>query len=410
MVASYNYSMATFGFRASKSASSLTFSRMHRSFSAVETSSSRSRGVAREMATGTEICVCVLGLSRGERLSFHSGEGVGKSCLCYRLMHPGHDEYVQDHPSLLALHEFESSVINNDHFVYWGSSTQVFARSGKERPVAIHVVENTVFYEDVTSLPFNSQRSQPDDVNKYVRRAIAYLESPGKVSYCTRDSIGLQDDSYQAQQYPSNINSLSRGYLIAVDVSLTGVAFDAQMQRVEKMLPLLRKKKGLILVATKRDNYSATSLEILKEFKKKQGITLIETSAHSNYNVAAAFRAVAAKVVSERVEVPSFEEAAQAQLLEKTRLRGHFRDFLKKFSNNSSSRLAAVNKTEEYKKCRSCIGNYETNKLFALHLLELRNREMYAGAYDDPERREEFLEEFVEDHPDFTPYKEDANK
>ena len=82
------------------------------------------------MATIGGVCVpefvaCVVGLSKGRGEDFTKHHGIGKSCLCYRFVHPGIDDYIDEHQSLLALHEFENAVINNVHFLYWGSVVTV---------------------------------------------------------------------------------------------------------------------------------------------------------------------------------------------------------------------------------------------------------------------------------------------
>ena len=206
----------------------------------------------RKPAMCSEVMISVLGLSRGQGHSFNNGEGVGKSCLCYRFVHPGFDDYVSDHPSLLALHEFESSAINSAHFLYWGYSKQTFlARLGKgERTVTVHAVENTVLYQDVTSKPFanSSGHGKPDNIDAYIKRALGRMECRGKISYWTRDAISLPD-TYRAQRYPPHTASMKRGYIVVVDVNMKGTAFDAQLQRAKKICQALKKGNHEYIIA-----------------------------------------------------------------------------------------------------------------------------------------------------------------
>ena len=112
----------------------------------------------REVKANAEFVACVVGLSRGSNEPFSTHSGVGKSCLCYRFVYPGFDDYVDDHQSILALHEFESSAINWDHFLYWGSVFKHFpikgSKSSSHAIIQVHVIEQTVFYQDETSQPF----------------------------------------------------------------------------------------------------------------------------------------------------------------------------------------------------------------------------------------------------------------
>lgn len=363
------------------------------------------------MSTKT-VVVCVLGLSRETGHSFQTGEGVGKSCLCYRFMHPGFDGYVSEHPSILALHEFESAAINNVHFVYWGSNTQTYSSRGKERSVLIHVIENTVFYQDVTSQPFTIL-TKPDDVSSYVRRAMAQIESPGKVSYRTRDAICL--DTYPTERYPHKISGMARGFIVAVDVSMEGARFDAQLDRTEKICHSLNKgRRKFVFVATKRDSYVPSSLEKLRELKKKYHTILVETSASCNYNVAVAFRAITGKILDNKLQddIPTFGQAAQNLLLEKASAKRLFKGFLGNFIQDSSERISNLESTEQYKACELVMGKFETDKLIALRLLEVRNHEIesYSGVSESSDLRLEFLEEYLDIRPDLMAYAEDLKR
>ena len=363
------------------------------------------------MSTKT-VVVCVLGLSRETGHSFQTGEGVGKSCLCSRFMHPGCDDYVSEHPSILALHEFESAAINNVHFVYWGSNKQTYSSRGKERSVLIHVVEHTVFYQDVTSQPFTIL-TKPDEVSSYARRAMAQIESPGKVSYRTRDAICL--DTYPTERYPSKISGMARGFIVVVDVSIEGVRFDSQLERADRICQSLNKRRKFILIAAKRDNYVPSSLEKLRELKKKYHTVLVETSASCNFNVAVAFRAIAGKVLQEsklQDDIPTYGQAAQNHLLEKASAKRLFRGFLSNWAQDSSERISNLEGTEQYKACQLVLGKYETDKIIALWLLQVRNHEIesYSGVNESADLRLEFLEEFLDMRSDLMLYAEDLRR
>ena len=359
----------------------------------------------------SEVLICVLGMSRGQGHVFKSGEGVGKSCLCYRFLHPGFDDYISDHPSILALHEFQSSAVNNSHFLYWGKSKHTLpGRLGRgERIVDIHVVENTVLYEDVTSKPFGPGKPA-DNIDSYLKRGMGRLESRGKVSYWTRDGISLPD-TYKPQRYPDNAGSLKRGFVVVVDVSADGCEFDAQLQRVRKMCTVLKKAdRTYILVATKMETAKEESLGKLHQMRKEAKLhaDLICTSATCNYNVVATFRIITEKVLKSchsQEEIPSFEQAAGIDLELKTKAKRSFKNFTTKWVQSSSERVQDIELTEQYRTCKGSVGKYETDRIFAFKLLETKNREMMVGVNEDSERRREFLEDFIEDHPDVGLYR-----
>lgn len=63
--------------------------------------------------------IAVCGLTSSS-FSGMSGQGAGKSCLCNRFVRPKRDDLCLNHTSLLNHSDFGSSVVNNDHFLYWG--------------------------------------------------------------------------------------------------------------------------------------------------------------------------------------------------------------------------------------------------------------------------------------------------
>ena len=282
------------------------------------------------MATGSDVGVvelvaCVVGLSRTEGEDFTEHEGVGKSCLCYRFFYSNSDSDVNadDHKSLFALHEFSSPVINSTHFLYWGSQLQSYnttkgskSSSLSSAKVKFHVIEQTVFYRDETSKPFLSS-SNPDSIEQYARRITGSIESPGKLSYKSCNDIESNSDK---KEYPSRISSrVPRGFLVVLDVSLSGDEFEAQLKRAEHVLGhLMKQKQKYIVVATKRDNCNMDSLESAQKLKRKYHTQLIETSANRNINVHDAFRVLASKTLHKKLpgisdNVPAFEEAVLSE-------------------------------------------------------------------------------------------------
>lgn len=363
------------------------------------------------------LAVCVLGLSREKGEHFIQRSGIGKSCFCYRFMHPGYDEYIADHPSLLALHEFENQQINNIHFLYWGTTIKNFPLHGgpKQQRIEFHVVEHTVFYQDVTSQPFTII-TKPDSLDYYIRRATGQIESPGKVSYKSRDTMSFQE--HACQMYPSGISGWPRGFIVVIDVSQTGPAFNSQIARAEKILEYLMKhKRKFVIAITKRDIMDPTSLDRVHNLKKKYKTQVFETSANGNLNISETFRYIASKVLQKKVQgisdqIPTYEQAAHNLLTQKGRARRSFMSFLKKRVVSSDERLNALERMEEYKDCTCVVGKFETDRVFAEHLLEVHNKkvELYAGVKENPELRLEFLEDFLDQRTDLAIYSESLRR
>ena len=356
-----------------------------------------------------EFMACVVGLSRGRGENFNKHKGIGKSCLCYRFMYPGFDDYIDDHQSLLALHEFENTVFNNIHFLYWGSVVKRFPMKSSEKHTQIqfHVVEQTVFYQDVTSQPFTSI-TKPDSLDHYIKRITGPIESPGKISYKSRNDT----DYSHRQQYPSGLSRLPRGFMVVLDVSLAENEFEDQCERAEQVLEHLMKSKcKYIIVATKRDNHDFASLEYAHELKCKYRTQLIETSANGNLNVHDAFRLLAHKSLPKKLHGLSdsaltYEDAAHSILIAKSHAKQSFQTFLSQCIKDSNQNLASLEENKIYCECKLLIGKFETNRLFAVHVLQLHNEKIssYAGVLENPDMRQEFLEEFVDQRSDLTAY------
>lgn len=360
-----------------------------------------------------ELVVCVVGLSNNQKEPFATRPGVGKSCLCFRFAYPGYDRYIDTHPSLFALHEFENPVINNVHFLYWGSPEKSYVIKGGDVKLRFHILENTVFYQDVTSHPFNSLTC-PDSVKHYVKRITGSIESPGKHSYYSRDDICLNASrSYTKFQYPSNLTKQLRGYLVVFDVSLSGDDLEMQCKRVEPVIEYLYKtKKKLVIAATKRDCYKLMALEKAQELHKKYRIPLIEVSANDNLNVEEAFRVLAKLVLMKKApglsdNVQRYEDAAKYNLLRRGSAKRSFMSYVKKKCINCDDRLGTVEASEEYKDCAFWIGAHQTGHIFVQNALELYNIKVdsYAGVHEDPVMRQEFLEDYVDTRYDMRRYK-----
>jgi DNA-binding NarL/FixJ family response regulator len=315
---------------------------------------------------------------------------------------------MDKHQSILALHEFESSPINRDHFLYWGSVFKHFPVKGSSKSgqtlytiIQVHVIEHTVFYQDETSKPF-------PNCGNYRKRIIGSLESPGKVSYKSQDEL---DVSSGTQQYPSKkLSKVPKGYVVVIDVSQIGTAFDAQLQRAEQTLDYLAKHKlKFIIVASKCDDSNPNSLKCVQDLKRKYHTILVETSASGNVNVRDAFRLLAHKVLKKSDisdNINSFVESQQNALKARSYAKRAFQEFLEEQVVDPTEQLHGLCEHSEFRECNRLTGKFDTGWLFATHILQLYNEE-YSNK-EDADRaavtRKEYLENVIKERPDLFSY------
>ena len=358
-----------------------------------------------------ELVACIVGLSNNYKEAFGTRPGVGKSCLCFRLAYPGYDNYVNSHPSVFALHEFEGHVINCNHFLYWGSRLKSYPVKGREVSVQFHIIEQTVVYHDVTSLPFNHITTKPNQVGNYIKRIIGPIESRGKMSYCSRDELAFAEHSgYKEQMYPQGITKIPRGFVVVFDVSLSGSDLEAQCNRLEPILQYLSKhKKKFIIAVTKRDCYVKSSLEKAYELQKNFRTHLVECSSSEDLNTEEVLRILARLILSKKVSglsdhVVHYHDAAKYSLTKRGAARLSFLSFLKKKVLDCNEKLPSIQLTEEYEKCVQYIGVHMTGGVFAHHVLELYNLKVdsYVGVKENPHLRQEYLEDFSCQRSDLT--------
>lgn len=350
------------------------------------------------------LLVSVIGLSSHGRTFQSSTHGVGKSCLCCRFIYGGVDDYMPDHPSLLALHEFEGQVLSAEPLLYWGRRTLELATkdgSDKSCSVVFEVFEHTVFYHDVTSHPFPSLHRLTDS-DKYAKRLAGTPECTRKFSYYTRDTIGFPE-SYNCVPVPTDVSRLERGYIIVIDLSKD---IELQLDNTEAIFRTKVKKRPIVIAATKRDKaFTETHMyrrARLSDWASKQKVPVVETSAHDNINVEDVFRVLAAKAFKKKRKIQNsyldYAEAAGCMLTNHTRTKSEFQAFLSRRVLVSDASISCVENTKEYKSLVHLTGKFSCDELFAIHLLETRNKEVleYDGVKENPDLQLDLLEEFIE--------------
>nr|VZI43541.1 unnamed protein product [Spirometra erinaceieuropaei] len=241
--------------------------------------------------------VCVVGYPKS-----------GKSCLCNRFVCPHPDFYQKVHASVISTSDFTGPVINSEHWLFWGT---VVRRIDEETNARFRVVEQTEFVNDVTFCPFVSPKiltypckdpHTSSTHNEYVRRSTAVkLYSPNKLRYICTEQLG-HEQRYGKEFLPDRELEIT-GFLLLFDVSqrfhpdardLAGGCTQDQFSFFAEILSvLLKRKKPLVLVATKRDNVDEQVLQEFHQMLQKSSdfkrVPLIEVSSHCNINVELAF-------------------------------------------------------------------------------------------------------------------------
>ena len=348
--------------------------------------------------------VSVVGYVAHGKTYIDSTRGTGKSCLCCRFTHPAMDDYIDDHPSLLALHEFESKVVSTENFLYWGPKQLEYSSSkGKKgAKVTVQVVEHTLFYHDETSKVFPRFKNI-QNVDYYAKQALVAPDSSRKISYYSRDSIGFPD-RYKCLPYPSNVNRIPRGFVIATDVSVKMPQFEEHFTAAQQIAYRMFKdtKQPFIIAATKRDMADPVSLQRLHDWASKKKITVIETSAKENINVRLVFSHIAGKILK-AAKLPdaiiSYTDAVGISLSEATKKKTKFKQFLVKNVRSSSTMLSTIEERPEYHEAVEMFGKFGADEMYARYLLETKDREIrgYPGVLDNPDMRMEMLEQFIDE-------------
>lgn len=316
--------------------------------------------------------IAVVGLSGLDRdQAFY---GVGKSCLCNRFVRPLADEYITEHSSVFSSSDFGGRVLNNDHFLYWGSTTKT---SEDGSAFLIHVIEQTEFIDDATLMPMSRGGNVP-----YPKRcAISKLSSLEKLMYISRDQVALQND-YEQVSLPGGKITVD-GFLVVYDAEATqSKRLEEQQERLlSSIITYVQKsKKPFVLVATKCDDTQLNLLQEVHRFaqSKKLNVPIIETSAHENVNVDLAFVALAQLVDRGRVrsKVTPFTEAQKIQREHLTKavqdfqrlIDGTVTDFRVIWKNTKK----LVENEREFQIHRDLCGLEACKRLFNKHIRKLR--------------------------------------
>jgi len=223
------------------------------------------------MARPKHLVISVMGLSGCGPDVY---KGPGKSSLCFNLLHPM--EFLKDHPSVLSQDQFESRVINQQHFIYWGSKTELYYHvprskkaSGDRTQVAVtfEIFEQTEFLEDITkrSFPFEQE---------YSKRAFKLHKAFQKISFKTLGLV-FSPEKYNFSLAP-DVKGMTCGYIFTVDVGKNCTTFQHQLKLMQEMIPKHRKK--FVIAATKYDDLEPSHFEELRQVANELKVEVIPTS------------------------------------------------------------------------------------------------------------------------------------
>lgn len=233
----------------------------------------------------TYMNVCVVGLS-GYDTPTNCLYGVGKSCFCNRFIKSNEDEYYKDHFSIFSTSDFVGSVLNNDHFLYWGTVDKKF----DDNIISFRLIEQTEFIDDASYLPL----SKGGQIFPYVKRAtVTKLQSPGKIMYINRDQVALQSEFPEIQMDPLTNGKIQvDGFICIYDVSRNLAKKPNHSEIQEDVLSSLlinisKAKRPVVVVATKCDDTTEQLLYRAHQFvhSKKVVTPLVESSADNFVNI-----------------------------------------------------------------------------------------------------------------------------
>ena len=325
--------------------------------------------------------VAVLGCS-GPRAD--SVSGVGKSSLCARFVNPGLDAYNAVKPgpdeSVLAWMDFVEPEINQDHFVYYGSSAR---RLSGNTTAVIHVIEQTEFLDDAAV--GNSAYPVP---GTYLQRAtMRYLQSPGKVAYTKRANIGAGITS-GAKRFPTALSNKGiSGYILVYDPTARDNRKQQQLTLLARLAEKLPQDLPLALAITKCDSLTPGQLtRLTKEHEelarclqnRNQVIPCIHISADMGINVDLLFMFLASRAldVEFQVDVSDYEVSKIRRHSEirdlQRELSGAVMDLTQQFQTRWHPVYNVLRRMPAYRRLSDLVGYEGVRRLFLARLLEIK--------------------------------------
>ena len=375
--------------------------------------------------------------------------GVGKSCLCNRFLQ--HEGYSEEHPSRVTVQEWEGSVINEDHFLYWGATTKFCACTGRVR---FQVLEYTEFANIETGrvFPFRTD---------YIGRACEPFKSARKCAYQVEEATGpaqategtctpylrRRSSGLTTQVLFEEGQAEVSGYVCAFDPSLSEESGALQRQ-IEFLLRLLdelcKSRKPVVIACTKCDSSDATRDNIhtgkTQLTARRRHIPFVETSARECVNVEEVFFTLVLNMKRSRKtlgplfvkkggtshsEPSTYKEVEYSRRMELRKARSAFQRVLKTrvvdFDTYWEEARAELEGQPEYQRMLELEDQDTLRKMFCNRLMEIKLQQasrsfeqvrscpslstyMSAGSNDSIEERMKYsqaiLKEAIASHPD----------
>lgn len=237
--------------------------------------------------------ISIVGLSGPE--SIKGIEGVGKSCLCSRFVSNKEDDYRKDHISNLSLSDWHSSVVNRNHWLYWGSTIKKY---DDNLDICFNLIEQTEFINDESMIVFDER-----DLQSYSKRcSMLKLTSPLKTVYRRKEQFASHEYNYG--KFPTDCLNIDGFICLCDPTQVSRRDFNVQLNELNQILTsLIKTKRPIVLVTTKHDKKTHFKQEYLNEIErllnKKEFLKtqlhpyLIEISSHLNINVNTPFNILA---------------------------------------------------------------------------------------------------------------------
>ncbi|XP_031562663.1 rho GTPase-activating protein 5-like isoform X2 [Actinia tenebrosa] len=298
--------------------------------------------------------------------------GVGKSCLCNRFVRPLADDFITDHTSVFSTSDFGGRVINNDSFLYWGTTTKV-AEDGTE--YRFNVIEQTELIDDASLMPL--ARGVP-----YPKRATTTkLSSPEKLMYISREQVALQND-YPQVLFPTGKLTVD-GFLVVYDVEATNAKRleEAQERFLSTLLSLVQKtKRPFVIVANKCDDTQLSLLQEVYRFiqSKKINSPIVECSAIEDVNVDLGFVVLAQLIDKGKVrsKLIPYSEAHKTHQEMMEKILQEYQALINRTVSDFKCLWKDVKKEiegkTEYQNYKDHYGSESCKKLFTKHIRKLR--------------------------------------
>uniref|UniRef100_T2MDT1 Rho GTPase-activating protein 5 n=1 Tax=Hydra vulgaris TaxID=6087 RepID=T2MDT1_HYDVU len=309
----------------------------------------------------TYMNVCVVGLS-GYDTPTNCLYGVGKSCFCNRFIKSNEDEYYRDHFSIFSTSDFVGSVLNNDHFLYWGTVDKKF----DDNIISFRLIEQTEFIDDASYLPL----SKGGQIFPYVKRAtVTKLQSPGKIMYINRDQVALQSEFPEIQMDPLTNGKIQvDGFICIYDVSRNLAKKPNHSEIQEDVLSSLlinisKAKRPVVVVATKCDDTTEQLLYRAHQFvhSKKVVTPLVESSAENFVNIDLGlhilYQLADTKIRGYRTKLISYQDGLNQRNELISKLKEEYLGIIK-FSSSTSKLLMSWKEFEKLNKENQVFKNF----------------------------------------------------